>query len=87
VEPGYLNDPSRFSTLRAALAVPLEGTGSVVAVLALYRARADAFSRDELEVLQAVGGRLGAVIEMAVLTSGASQTIKISSFGAHAGAD
>jgi putative nucleotidyltransferase with HDIG domain len=87
VEPGYLNDPSRFSTLRAALAVPLEGTGSVVAVLALYRARADAFSRDELEVLQAVGGRLGAVIEMAVLTSGASQTIKISSFSAHAGAD
>ena len=87
VEPGYLNDPSQFSTLRSALAVPLEGTGSVVAVLALYRARADAFSRGELEVLQAVGGRLGAVIEMAVLTSGASQTIKISSFGAHAGAD
>ncbi len=25
VEPGYLNDPSKFSTLRSALAVPLEG--------------------------------------------------------------
>src|SRR5216683_2484463 len=30
VEPGYLNDPSRFSTLRSALAVPLAGTATVV---------------------------------------------------------
>src|SRR6202011_396141 len=38
VEPGYLNDPSKYSTLRSALAVPLEGVSGVVAVLALYRA-------------------------------------------------
>ena len=25
VEPGYLNDPTKYSTLRSALAVPLEG--------------------------------------------------------------
>src|SRR5581483_6058687 len=36
VEPGYLNDPSKFSTLRSALAIPLEGLAGVVAVLALY---------------------------------------------------
>ena len=30
VEPGYLNDPAKFSTLRSALAVPLEGKQSVV---------------------------------------------------------
>src|SRR5438093_6063801 len=37
VEPGYLNDPTKFSTLRSALAVPLEGVGGVIGVLALYR--------------------------------------------------
>jgi putative nucleotidyltransferase with HDIG domain len=70
VEPGYLNDPSRFSTLRSALAVPLEGASSVVAVLALYRVNVDAFSRDELSVLQAVGTKLGVAIENALKHSG-----------------
>src|SRR5260370_1544616 len=36
VESGYLNDPTKFSALRSALAVPLEGTGGVVGVLTLY---------------------------------------------------
>ena len=36
VEPGYLNDPTKFSTLRSALAIPLEGLSGVVGVLALY---------------------------------------------------
>src|SRR5690349_1635219 len=45
VEPGYLNDPTKFSALRSSLAVPLEGSSSVVAVLALYRAQADSFSK------------------------------------------
>jgi putative nucleotidyltransferase with HDIG domain len=66
VEPGYLNDPSRFSTLRSALAVPLEGSAGVVAVLALYRAQADAFSRDELSALQEFGSSLGTTIEKAL---------------------
>src|SRR5262249_23740325 len=38
VEPGYLNDPSKFSTLRSALAVPLEGANGVVGVMAMYSA-------------------------------------------------
>ncbi len=42
VEPGYVNDPARFSTLRSALAVPLQNDSEVVAVLALYRAAQDA---------------------------------------------
>jgi putative nucleotidyltransferase with HDIG domain len=66
VEPGYLNDPSRFSTLRSALAVPLEGASGVIAVLALYRVNVDAFTRDELNVLQAVGTKLGVAIENAL---------------------
>jgi putative nucleotidyltransferase with HDIG domain len=69
VEPGYLNDPSRFSTLRSALAVPLEGTAGVVGVLALYRGRTDAFTRDEMSVLQELGAKLGVVVEVALRNS------------------
>jgi putative nucleotidyltransferase with HDIG domain len=70
VEPGYLNDPSKYSTLRSALAVPLEGKTSVVAVLALYRIRADAFNREELSVLLAMGSKLGLAVEEALRHSG-----------------
>jgi putative nucleotidyltransferase with HDIG domain len=65
VEPGYLNNPTQYSTLRSALAVPLEGGAGVAAVLALYRARQDAFTRDDLQVLEAIASRLAAVIEQA----------------------
>src|SRR5271167_3515388 len=47
VEPGYLNDPTRFSSLRSALAVPLLGESEVIAVLALYRTEQDAFTQDD----------------------------------------
>ena len=63
VEPGYLNDPTKYSTLRSALAVPLEGASGVVAVLALYRAGQDAFTAEDLRVVEAVGAGLGAAIE------------------------
>jgi diguanylate cyclase (GGDEF)-like protein len=66
VEPGYLTDPSRFSTLRSALAVPLEGVSGVVAVLALYRAQQDAFTKDHLRILLAVSAKLGFSIENAL---------------------
>ena len=63
VEPGYLNDPMKFSTLRSALAVPLSGSTGVVAVLALYRAQQDAFTKDHLRILLAIGSKLGFTIE------------------------
>jgi putative nucleotidyltransferase with HDIG domain len=65
VEPGYLNDPTKYSTLRSALAVPLEGPGGVAAVLALYRAGQDAFTADDLLVVEAIGSGLGVAIESA----------------------
>jgi GAF domain-containing protein len=65
VEPGYLNDPTKYSTLRSALALPLEGSTGVAAVLALYRAHQDAFTKDDLRVLEAFGAQLGSVIESA----------------------
>lgn len=66
VEPGYLNDPTKFSSLLSALAVPLEGANGVLGVLALYHAKRDAFSRDQLRILQAIGPKLSVSIENAV---------------------
>jgi len=63
VEPGYLNDPTKYSTLRSALAVPIEGVSGVVAVLALYRAGQDAFTADDLGVVEAIGALMGMAIE------------------------
>jgi GAF domain-containing protein len=82
VEPGYLNDLSKYSTLRSAVAVPLEGTSSVVAVLAVYRMRPDAFTSEDLSVLQAMGAKLGLAIEQAMQNSGGG-----ASSAAHAGGD
>ena len=81
VEPGYLNDPSKYSTLRSALAVPLEGTSSVIAVLALYRVRADAFSGDDLSVLLAMGAKLGLAVESALRDSGGKVRVAASAAG------
>jgi len=66
VEPGYLNDPSKFSTLRSALALPLEGLNGVVGVLALYQAEADAYTSDHLRILQAVTSKMALAIENAL---------------------
>jgi diguanylate cyclase (GGDEF)-like protein/putative nucleotidyltransferase with HDIG domain len=66
VEPGYLNDASKFSTLRSALAVPLEGVNGVVGVLALYHSDRDAFTKDHLRVLLVVSSKLSLAIENAL---------------------
>ena len=65
VEPGYMNDPTKYSTLRSALAVPIEGTAGLVAVLALYRAAQDAFTNDDLASVVAIGGELGVTLQSA----------------------
>jgi diguanylate cyclase (GGDEF)-like protein/putative nucleotidyltransferase with HDIG domain len=66
VEPGYLNDPTKFSTLRSALAVPLEGVAGVIGVLALYRGERDAFTSDHLRILLAVSSKMALSIENAL---------------------
>lgn len=63
VEPGYLNDPTKFSKLSSALAVPLEGANGVTGVLALYKSQRDGFTRDELRVLMGVSAKLSVSIE------------------------
>jgi diguanylate cyclase (GGDEF)-like protein/putative nucleotidyltransferase with HDIG domain len=66
VEPGYLNDPSKYSTLNSALAVPLEGLQGVVGVVALYHAEKDFFSSDHLRILLAVSSKMALAIENAM---------------------
>ncbi len=66
VEPGYLNDPSKFSSLRSALAVPLQSDSEVVAVLALYRTRQDAFAQDDLRIVLSASSKLGITVENAL---------------------
>ncbi len=66
VDAGYLNDPTKYSTLRSALAVPLEGVNSVLGVLALYRAERDAFSRENLRILQAISSKVALAVENAL---------------------
>ena len=58
VEPGYLNDPTKYSTLRSALAVPVEDASRVVAVLALYRAGQDAFTQEDLRAVDVITAKL-----------------------------
>jgi putative nucleotidyltransferase with HDIG domain len=65
VEPGYLNDPTKYSTLRSALAVPIEGAAGVAAVLALYRAAQDSFTTDDQRVVEALVAGLGMAAESA----------------------
>ena len=66
VEPGYLNDDTKFGTLHSALAVPLEGVTGVVGVLALYKVERDAFVNDHLRVLLAIASKVGICIENAL---------------------
>jgi diguanylate cyclase (GGDEF)-like protein/putative nucleotidyltransferase with HDIG domain len=66
VEPGYLNDPTKFSNLRSALASPLENAVGVIGVLTLYHMERDAFTKDHLRVLLAVNPKVSLTIENAL---------------------
>ncbi len=74
VEPGYLNDPSKFSLLGAAISVPLgEGAEEPSGALTLYRAERDSYTRDHLRVLLAVTPKISRAIESAVRLQNAQQ--------------
>lgn len=66
VEPGYLNDSSRFSTLRSALGIHLEGPDGVMGVLALYHADKDIYNNDHLRILMAISSKVGLAIDNAL---------------------
>jgi diguanylate cyclase (GGDEF)-like protein/putative nucleotidyltransferase with HDIG domain len=66
VEPAYLKDPAKFSRLRSALAVPLEGVNGILGVLALYKAEKDAFTKDHLRILLAISAKVALSVENAL---------------------
>jgi diguanylate cyclase (GGDEF)-like protein/putative nucleotidyltransferase with HDIG domain len=66
VEPGYLDDETKFTTMRSALAVPLIGLNGTVSVLTLYQAERDAFTNDHLRILLAIVPKLALSIENAL---------------------
>jgi diguanylate cyclase (GGDEF)-like protein/putative nucleotidyltransferase with HDIG domain len=66
VEPGYINDSSKFSTLQSAVSVPLEGLGGIIGALTLYQSEPDAFSKDHLRVLMAISSKVALSIENAL---------------------
>ncbi len=69
VEPGYLNDPTKFSLLRSALAVPVETSHGIVGVLSLYRQDRDAFGADHLTVVQSAAAALGRTLNLSFPTA------------------
>jgi diguanylate cyclase (GGDEF)-like protein/putative nucleotidyltransferase with HDIG domain len=66
VEPGYLNDESKFTTMRSALSVPLIGMNGTVSVLTLYHTERDAFTKDHLRILLAIVPKVALSIENAL---------------------
>src|SRR5580692_10337180 len=66
VEAGYLNDPTKYSTLRAALAVPLNGVNGLLGVMALYRSQRDGFSKENLRILLAISPKVALAVETAL---------------------
>jgi len=66
VESGYLGDPTRFTTLRSAVSVPLTGLNGTLGVLTLYRMDKDEFCADHLRVLLAIASRISLAIENAL---------------------
>lgn len=66
VEPGYLNDPSRFTMLRSGLAVPLVADDIAMGVIALYSSDRDAYHSDHLRLMQTIGPRFSTFLHNAL---------------------
>lgn len=66
VEPEYLHDPTKISTLRSAISVPLGGLTELSGALTLYREGLEAFSKDHLRILLAISSKVALSIENAM---------------------
>ncbi|HEY6308939.1 MAG TPA: HD domain-containing phosphohydrolase [Candidatus Angelobacter sp.] len=66
VETGYVNDPGRFTLLRSAISVPLEGLQGVVGVLTLYHSEPDTYTSDHLRILAAISSKVALSLENAL---------------------
>jgi diguanylate cyclase (GGDEF)-like protein len=61
-----LADRQKYSSLRSAIAVPLEGPDGVTGVLSLYHAERDAFTREQLRLLQSISAKVAMSVEHAM---------------------
>jgi diguanylate cyclase (GGDEF)-like protein/putative nucleotidyltransferase with HDIG domain len=66
VEPGYIDDSTRFGMLRSAVSVPLDGLAGIIGALTLYCGEPDAFSKDHLRILMAINSKVALSIENAL---------------------
>ena len=66
VEAVCATGPLTITTLRGALAAPLEGTSGVIGVVALYGLESAPFSSEHLRILLGLSSRLGLVVENAI---------------------
>src|SRR5258707_1432211 len=66
LEPGYVDDLTRFSTLRSAISVPLEGLQGVVGVLTLYNSERNSYTADHLRILLAISSKVALSVENAL---------------------
>jgi diguanylate cyclase (GGDEF)-like protein/putative nucleotidyltransferase with HDIG domain len=65
-EPGYINDPARFTPLHSAISVPLEGLQGVIGVLTLYSSERDAYTADHRRILLAISSKVALSVENAL---------------------
>ncbi len=63
VESGHLDQPSRFTTMRSAVSVPLVAGERLIGVMSLYQADKDAFSKDDLRVLLSIAPKVDQTID------------------------
>jgi diguanylate cyclase (GGDEF)-like protein/putative nucleotidyltransferase with HDIG domain len=66
MEHGYVHDSTKFSQLRSAISVPLEGLQGVVGVLTLYHSDADGYNADHLRILLAISSKVALSVENAL---------------------
>jgi diguanylate cyclase (GGDEF)-like protein/putative nucleotidyltransferase with HDIG domain len=66
VEPAYGSDTRRFSPLRSAITVPLEGLHGVVGVLTLYHTDEQAYTGEHLRLLQTISPKVALSVENAL---------------------
>ena len=66
IECCYANDSLVLNNLQTALAVPFEGKGGTSGVMTLYHLDRDAFSQDDLRILESASLQIGPAIEAAL---------------------
>jgi diguanylate cyclase (GGDEF)-like protein/putative nucleotidyltransferase with HDIG domain len=74
LECGYSNDSVILNNLQTALAVPFESRGGTSGVITLYHLDSNAFSRDDLRILEAASAQIGPAIEGALKFQNAEES-------------